>query len=354
MTHSPVDFLIIGATPLARLLAGLLASTHGKSVLLQGERASGLRLSRDLDLSVGAMTRPESWALLRATAPEATRLISRIGKRAAIARLDPVVFADHPAGQQALGHIRHMAAAHGVAAERTPLNYLGAGRQGVVLRDAVLLRRAALEPALDGWLEQSGVRQLPADASLHIARDGSAEAMLDNKPMTIGQTILADDDAILAHLRDSAWPALLHRQNVSTILTEPTLPLAAPVMCQLDDGVLLHQQAEGGILAQGPGDIAAFSAMLGNLLGEKRTIEHAGQTQSVRLRTSDGAPALGRLHGTGADILAGFGCIGAFLAPAIARWLTGTANAAENAWFGARLINRGTANRSVSDIGAAT
>ena len=36
----------------------------------------------------------------------------------------------------------------------------------------------------------------------------------------------------------------------------------------------------------------------------------------------------------------GFGRIGAFLAPAIARWLCGEARPAENAWLGARLVDR--------------
>jgi hypothetical protein len=42
----------------------------------------------------------------------------------------------------------------------------------------------------------------------------------------------------------------------------------------------------------------------------------------------------------GADVVVGLSCYGAFLVPALARWLCGTASSEEAAWFGARLVNR--------------
>lgn len=351
MRQSRVDFAIVGASPLARLLAGLLSAVHGKSVLLQAQTQPGYRLARSLDLSVAAMTRPESWALLGATVPEATRLITRIGKRAAIARLDPILVAEQAPGQQALAHIHHMAGAYGLASERTPVNYLGPERGGVMLRDAVMLRRAVLEPALDLWLAQIGVRRIGLDTQLSVQADGRADCRVGDEAIEIGQTILADDSAILAHVTEHVWPALLVRQQASSILTPPGAPLAAAVMYHLDSGVMLRQRADRGIAAYGPGSIADFAGSLGMVLGHHGAFDHAGQSSHVRLITRDGAAALGRLGGTGADVLAGFGSIGAFLAPAIARWLCGQANAAENDWFGARLVNRNDADGAVSDIG---
>ena len=348
MKQSRFDFAIFGASPLARLLAGLLSSVHGKTVLLQGQSQGVLRLARRLDLSVAAITRPETWALLGSCVPQATRLITRIGKRAAFARVDPIMFADQPAGKQALGHMRHMAAAHGLAAERAALE---PGRDGVVLRDAVMLLRPVLDPALALWLTETGVRQLPAAAAVDILADGRARCELGGETLEIGQTILADDDAILAHLADDLWPALLQRQPASAILTPPSDPLAAPVMYQLDSGLMLRQHAEGGLAAYGPGDIADLARSLGGFLGKQDGFEQAGQSHFVRLVTSDGAPALGRVAGTGPDVLAGFGTIGAFLAPAIARWLCGQASCPENDWFAARLVNRNGDDGQVSDIG---
>ncbi|MCS6760427.1 MAG: hypothetical protein MO852_16990, partial [Candidatus Devosia euplotis] len=155
MRQGRADFAIIGATSLARLLAGLLSSAHGKAVLLQGGGQPGYRLVRRLDLSVAAITRQETWALLAACVPETTRLIIRPGKRAAITRLDPIMFADQAGGKQALGHVRHMAAAYGLAAERMQENHLGPQRDGV--------------------------RQLPAGTFLSIQTDGQTQCMLEDE-----------------------------------------------------------------------------------------------------------------------------------------------------------------------------
>ncbi len=352
MSQLKADFLIIGSSPLARLLAGLLASRHGKTVLLQARHLAGRRVRPGMHLSVGAITRPESWALLAATVPETTRLLRRIGTRGVLRRLDPILFADQAWGQAALGHIRHMAAGFGLAAERLPLHRMGPDREGLVLRDAVLLNRPVLEPALDRWLVQLGVRRLDPDMIIDVAGDGRAVVTLEDARIEIGQTLLADDAAILNHVPDFAWPALLHRQDASLILTRPVPPIAAPVMLALDAGIVLQQQQEGGVLGQGKGDIVGLAGQLGVLLGLPDAFEQAGQASIVSVSTRDGAPALGRVGGVGPDILAGFGPVGAFLAPALARWLCGVASPAENAWCGARLVNRDGGMAPVSDIGA--
>ena len=272
MTETHADFAVLGATPQARLVAGLLASVHGKSVVFQGESQSGYRLPRGIDLSVGAITRPETWALLKASLPETLKLVSRVGKRGTWSRLDPIFFADAAGGKEALAHARHMAAAFGLAAERVPVSLLGNGREGLVLRDAVLLRRQALEPALDRWLEQAKVHRLGADDRVVVRADGSAECIVAGTRIAIGQTILADDGAIMAHLPTTLWPALLVRQIASTILTEPTDAIAAPVMHRLDSGLILTQQAERGIIAFGPGTVGEFAASLGEILGRQRAV----------------------------------------------------------------------------------
>jgi hypothetical protein len=351
MTQAHADFAVLGATPQARLVAGLLASSHGKSVVFKGESQSGYRLSRGIDLSSALVTRPETWALLKSTLPETTKLVARIGKRGSWSRLDPIFFADSATGREALSHVRHMAAAFGHAAERVPATLLGSGRDGLVLRDAVMLHRAVLEPALDRWLEQCKVRRLDADTPLTLRGDGSAEAIAGDTTIEIGQTILADDDAILTHLPASQWPELLVRQVSSTILTEPTAAIAATVMHQHDTGVTLTQHTERGIVAFGPGSIDQFAAALGVLLGRARSFRQAGQSSYERILTSDGAPAVGRAGGAGPDILAGFDTIGAFLAPAIARWLCGVASESENIWLGARLVTRNPSGSIVADIG---
>lgn len=351
MTDQRADFAVLGATPQARLIAGLLASTHGKSVVFGGESQAAYRLPRGVDLSVGAITRPETWALLGDSVNETIKLVGRVGKRRSWSRLDPIFFADGAAGREALAHVRHMASAFGLAAEQVPGNLLGAGREGIVLRDAAMLHGTALEPALDRWLDQLNVRRLDGDSPITLRADGSAEHVLGNDRIEIGQTVLADDAAILAHVPATTWPALLRRQTASTILTEPTEPIAAPIMYQLDSGLVLTQHGDRGIVALGPGAIGEFSAALSALLGRQRAFRQAGQASYTRLITADGAPAVGRVGGTGPDVLAGFGSIGAFLAPAIARWLCGVAEPTERDWLGARLIDRAALGSVVADVG---
>lgn len=350
MTETRVDFAVLGASPQARLIAGLLASAHGKSVLFRGESQSGYRLSRGIDLSVGLITRPETWAMLKTNLPEATRLIARVAKRS-WSRLDPIFFADEAAGHSALAHVRHMAAAFGHAAERVPATQLGKGREGLVLRDAVMLHRVTLEPALDRWLEQLGVIRNDADSGFTLHADGSAETGIGEDAIAIGQTILADDGAILTHLPRTQWPDLLRRRLASTILTEPTGAIVAPVMHQLESGVTLTQPSERGIVAFGPGNIDQFAEALRVLLGRDRAFRQAGQSNYEQIVTGDGAPAVGRAGGVGPDILTGFGTAGAFLAPAIARWLCGAASETENAWLSARLVTRRAGDASVADVG---
>lgn len=354
MSGASADFAILGSTPLARLVAGLLASAHGKSVLFGGESQSAYRLLRGLDLSVAPVTRPESWALLKALLPETLRLVSRIGGRRAWSRIDPIVFTESAAGREALGHIRHMALGFGHAAEPVPPAAIGPGRDGILLRDTVLLHRPALETGLDQWLEQSGVRRIAPHESLRIEPDGRAELAGGDSSIAIGQTILADDAAIIAHLAPAQWPALLARRGASTIFTEPTRPIAAPVMHRLESGLTLVQQQDGrGIAAMGPGSIDPFAAALGILLGRERDFRRAGQSSYETLVTMDGAPALGRVGGGGPDVLAGLGPSGVFLAPAIARWLCGRAEPAEAAWCGARLVDRDAAASLVAEYRAA-
>ena len=354
MTEARADFVIVGSTPLARLIAGLLASVHGKSVVFSGESQSGYRLPRGIDLSVGPITRPETWALLKSGLPETLKLISRIGGRRTWSRVDPILFSEATPGKEAMAHIRHMALAFGHAAERVPATTIGPERDGLLLRDAVLLHRPTLEIALDKWLEQQGVHRPSDGALLTVLADGSAELVADGDRLEIAQTVLADDPAIMAHVPAAQWPALLVRRVASTILTEPTRPIAAPVMHRLDTGLtLVQQQAGRGIAAMGPGAIDPFSAALGVLLDKEHQFRQAGQSSYETLLATDAAPAVGRLRGTGPDILAGLGPSGAFLAPSIARWLCGKGTPAENSWLTARLVDRKTSPSPVTEFGGA-
>ncbi|WP_205245748.1 hypothetical protein [Devosia naphthalenivorans] len=352
MTPSRIDFAVLGASPQARLIAGLLAGNHKKSVIYQGESQSGYRLPRGIDLSTAPITRPETWARLGEGTPELRKLIARIGGRNGMSRVDPIFQAHTAAGMDVVGHIRHMAQAFDVSAERVPRHLLSTGHQGVLFRDAFLLHRASLEPVLDRWLSSLGVQRLEMNAQLRLRPDGSAEAFLADQQFEIAQTVLADDQAIITHLPAEAWPASITAQTASSLLLEPSRPLATTLRHQLDHGITLTHHARGGILAMGSGTIEQVSEATQSLVGNDHNMRQAGQSSYQRIATRDGAPVVGRLGGTGLDIIAGFGTTGAFFATALARWLAGVASEAENTWFAARLVDRDSVNSVVADWGA--
>lgn len=348
MSEAVADFVLFGSTPLARLLAGLLAAEHKRTVIFVGESQAAYHLPRGTDLSLAPISRPETWQMLRDGVGETTRLLSRIGGRGSWSRTDPILFADGEAGKEAIAHMRQMAISFGIAAERATPSLLGAGRTGTLFRDAVRLHRPVLEPRLDAWLEQVGVRRV-SPQSVEIAADGGA--MLDvgeDHPLAARQTILADDASILAHLAE--LPGLLHRQTMSSILTRPTHPIAAPVMVHVDAAMTLEQGKGGGVSAWGPGDLAEFSSRLHQLLGANRRVEQAGQTSYQSVSTGDGAPAFGRLGGSGADVIAGLGALGVYFAPSLARWLSGASRSEEELWFAARLVEREAASSTVAEF----
>ncbi len=350
MSARHIDFAVLGASPQARLIAGLLASAHGKSVLYQGESQSGYRLPRSLDLSVAPITRPESWALLAKLVPETHKLLNRIGARAAVSLIDPIFHAGTPAGVEAIGHVRHMAQGFGFAAEHVRSHLLPSGQQGMVVRDALLLHRASLEPVLDRWLETLGAVRAPMDAPFVLKPDGSAVVLVEDEGCEVGQTVLVDAGAIMTHMPADAWAPVIVSRTASTILAAAGKTLVASVMLQIDTGLVLSRQARTGLVALGPGTIEQVSHALAATLGGER-LRQAGQSSYRHIRSADGAPVVGRIGGTGPDIVAGFWLNGAFFAPALARWLAGVASAEENSWFAGRLVNRDPANSSVSEWG---
>ncbi|SFV35820.1 hypothetical protein SAMN05216456_2245 [Devosia crocina] len=339
MNSRVADFAVFGSTPLAQLLAGLLASRHGKSVVLVGEPSARYRLPRAADISLGPITRPETWALLKSTTPDTTRLIGRIGGRHAQNHVDPIFFAESEAAREALGHVCNMARSFGVIVEPLPTRLMGADRLAVRVGDAVALNRPVLENALVPWHEQCGVERLPS--TVYWAQDGAAARLTHGDTEIIAQqTILADDAAIEAALPVTSRSSVLVEHLHSTILTRSGQHLLGPAMLHLDSGTWLMGHEEGGMAAFGPGGIGHFARNLVTLLREPDPLQQAGQVSFSTFASADGAPIIGRMGRNGATILTGFGGWGTFAVPALARWFAGEASAAEADWFAAHAPER--------------
>jgi hypothetical protein len=313
MAGGNVDIAIHGATPLAGLLAGLLASRHKRTIALVGAPTARYRLPRSIDVSVAPLTRPETWSLVRDIRADVLKLLTRIGGKAAVRRFDCIFLAESAARKDALGHIGVMASGYGEAVELLPDGWLLPGASAFRLRDAAMIERPLLEPGLAAWLEKLGVR-----------RDFT----------TAGLTVFADDEAVLAHAGPLASP--LVETPMTVLLTEPAPPLVAPLLFSIDRGLAIAQSTEGSITALAPGMPAKALAQVGAVLSRDRTVRRAGQAGFTTLAAKDGAPIVGPLGTGGPFVVCGLGPVGAFMAPALARCIAGAASPEETSYFAAR------------------
>ena len=350
MADQGYEVAVFGSTPLAGLMAGLLATAHGKRVCLVGETGSSFRLPLGLDLSVMPATRPETWALLKAMTPETVKLLGRIGARSAMQRVDPVFAADGSAGSEALSHMRFVASGFGHAVERLPNGGGVVSGEAYRLRDALLLRRGHIETAMTAWLSQSGVGQLAArDVTVTLRRDGSARIGFAGTTIEAAHAVLADDAAIVTYLDAPERDRTLVLQTATAMLTEPTFPLVAPVVVYPDRNVTLSRNRRGSVLAFSAGPAEQATVQVGRCLAGHGPLRRAGQHIFKSVGTVDGAPLVGPARGLRATVIAGLGLSGAFLAPALARLVAGVASDEEKSYFAAREAGRGNARALVAD-----
>jgi len=311
MGAEPFDFAVIGSTPLALLLAGLLSGRHGRKVCMVGESYAPYRLPRGFDLSVAPMTRPETWALLASSAPETVKLIAKVAGKRVYERLDPLFVAETTAGRDALGHIRNMAVGFGHAVEPQMGKTLPDGATGSRFRDAIFLHRPALAAALWPWLQACGVHHVTAEA-----------------PARAEFTVVVNDAAALELGAQPLRPA-----PAISLATGAVERLPARLTAFLDRGLVLRQGQGGGIVAIVSGDGEDAAGQLGSVV--QGPARRTGEAAFVRATTADGAPVIG-LVSPNTFVIAQLGLAGAFLAPPIARFLAGTASAEEAEWIEAR------------------
>jgi hypothetical protein len=350
MAGESLDFAIFGSSPMALLIAGVLAGSLGKKVCVVGEDRSAFRLARGADVSVAAVTRPETWAMLQACVPEVAKLVTTVGGRSAFLRISPLFIAETPLGAEALSHMRHTALGFDQVIERVTDSGL-AGTEAVYrIRDALTLARPQLEPALLSWHAGLGITHYSTrDAGITVKRDGSAriETLKDN--VEAAQSVLVDSSAIAEYLDAEERDRVIRVERSTAILTEPTRPLLAPVMVYPDSRVLLSQRPSGGVAAISHGRADEAAVRVGACLAGHGRLRRAGQMAFTAISTTDGAPLIGHARGTKAMVVTGFGTFGAFLAPAIARHLAGAGSEFEKSYFTAREPGRGNSRDAVSD-----
>ena len=351
MADGGYDHAICGSTAFAMLLAGLLAAEHGRRVCLIGEAWSPYRLPRRVDVSVAAVTRPETWALLKRETPDILKLLGSIG-RGLYERADPLFIAETPAEVDRLGHVRWTAAAYGFAAERVVDPAITTSGAICRIRDAAMLVTGRAEPALEAWLDKLGVVRLPElTTTVTAKRDGTATIAANDRETEAGSLILADDTAILARQTPSDRHRLLTITACTAILTEPApRALPAPLCFYLDRELVLYQRAaKNAVVALAHGDPDTARARLGASTGAVGAVRPTGQALFRCVETLDGAPLIGRSGRLKAIIAAGLGDTAAFVAPAVARVLADAATEDDAAYFTAREVSKAAHRQSVAE-----
>ncbi len=346
MAEPDFDFAILGSTPLADLLAAALVKTHKSRVVLVREAPSSFRLPRGLDLSAVPATRPETWALLKPSARETVKLLARLGARGAVSRVDPVFVSETDAGAAVLSHIGFVAKGFGVELE--PVKERGIA--SIRLRDQWLLSRAILEPALQRWHERSRIRRITLGEAAVTLQGPQARISISGEVLQARQAVLADDAAILSLLPGPVRESLFNAQIMTCVLAEPGKPLSAPLIHYIERDITFSQSAgrTRTITAYAGGSPEAVLPSVGLRLKDQAPVRRTGQTSFRVLLPVDGAPMLGPAGEGGPVLLAGLRPWGAFLVPALARWLVNKASATESAFFAARAP---LGSRDIADFG---
>ena len=314
--ESSYDFAIFGGGPLAALLAGLLAHEHGRQVMLVADPVSSQRLPRSVELALPLATRPQSWHLLHRGVAETAALFRALRAERTLDRVSAQVIADLPDTRAAVAHLTRTAAGYGLDA-----------RKGI--HHGV--------PRLAGAVDLGGSRVARIDrdlVELRVAPDGETRLIVSGEPATIGRIVLTEDADLPDLLPDSLRPASLVTQPMTATLTAPTRRLPAPVMLYPDRGVTLVQRPELSVLALVSGD-TDIDARLASTLPGPFPLRRLASSRFRRVVSADGAPLIGSLAPSPMLLVAGLGSTGAFLAPAIARFLAGSAPDDEAAWFAA-------------------
>jgi hypothetical protein len=352
MQDDAYDNLIIGSPPLAGLVAGLLRREHGKRVCLVAEPYSSYGLERRFDCSIEPITRPQTLILLKRLAAETLKLVNGIGRNLTD-KVDPLLVAESPASRAVLGHFQHLGQLLGMEIERAADRSIGEASL-VRVRGQHLIAHHRFAPALEAWLDQAEVRRIePAGAEITLRKDGTARVVANGRAAEAATVLLADDAAVLGHLRPDAWDRSIVRTASTALLLQPAKPAPTGFSLWLDRSLMLRQEAKGPLAATLTGERGTVEARVAGATTRSLPLRRAGEARVDSLATSDGAPLLAPARGIKVMHLAGFGLSGAFFAPAIARHLAGIATEEEVAWFTAHGATRGNLRLNAADYALA-
>lgn len=332
---------VAGRTPFAFVLAGLLAADHGHKVHVIAPTPSAHAVPPPPSLTVGPVTRPETLSLVSIHGPDMMRRIARIAP-AAIDRTDLVIRATTPHHATALSHFRHLATGFGHVVERLA-DVSGHGGMAVRVRDLTRLSPTPFLANVRDWASGIGLEWLDDPGLLTVRRNGTAQL----GDMPVDRLVLADDEAILAHLGPGQRNQIGKSAGHMAYIVEAGHGAGDPELI-LPAGTLLSPQRDGtlAIHADNTGGLADARAAAALPAGARRAASRA----YGRFITHDGAPVVGTPKGSRLYIAAGLGVLDIALAPVIARHICGEAHGFEAEWCGMRSPARDMGGSIVADI----
>lgn len=335
------DIAILGSSLQAALIAGLLARAHKKNVCLVVDPSIQHRLSREINLSVDCITRPQTWEMLSRLHVEACKLFTGIGGGRAVRRINPLFMSTTHAAAEALAHFYHVARGSGHEVEKITLPQLPHVKTALRFRGAGGIERRLFSPPLMRWLLAGTVRLVKsADLNLSFRRDGSGQMVAaSGSRIEFERLVFGDEQALCAFARPRSLERLFRHTPMTALLSEPDDRLTERFVINPQNRFCAYG-AQGNIIeVLGQSQPDDLGAQVGKNLPGGQLLRRAGQSVFNSVQTRDGAPMVGKLSRGGGWAVAGFGHVGLFMAPAIARFLAGRPTDFEKEYFEARGAN---------------
>lgn len=344
------DFMLVGSSLQAGLIAGLLARVHKKKVCLLSDPSIEFRLAREISLSVDCITRPETWQLLAHLRTESFKLLTGIGGGKSLGRVDPVFVATNSRDAQALAHMFHVARGYGFEIEQEGSGPLMKAKRLLRLRGARNICHQVFRPALRRWLADSNV-QIASASSLVLRpiRGGRVTATAPDRTLKADRLILADEEAIRNHAKEQEWARGFIGVTATALVCKPTSTLREKCIINPANRFSACLQDNSGfeIITLSSGNDVATD-VIASVPGAEN-LRPSGRTVFDTCVSADGAPMVGSTGQGSAWVVGGFGNTGAFVSPAIARFLVGKSTDMEEEFFTSRGGGKARAMQSVSE-----
>lgn len=342
MTEQSKTIAVVGASPFAWLLAGLLASDHSRAVVLISPPLDRHRLRAIPSLSLAPLTRPDTWSLLCRHARPTVRRLARIASGMS-ERIDLRLQARSAEASLAMSHMHHMAEGFQCPVDRPrrtdDLTVMGLG-------DVWMFNPTPLLSAAASWLAAANVAMLHTLSGLKLRRDGTATF----GTTVLDQVVLADDWAILELLDPEDIAQFARVEKWLGVETAPTRHRRHRAGIDLDTGALFAQSASGSIRAAGRDDDGKGMDRIALALAEDTPARLAARAHFSRLVTHDGAPVLGSPRRARPFVIAGLGVLDLALAPLAAAVIAGDAAAPEAKWAAAHGTNLRQPRREIAEF----